>query len=98
MSVGVCVGPRIYCNCHVCTNISPSLFPALLSQEFDKCDFSAIRTHLDLQKALKKATQPQKENNPQAVLKARRKSKALEEARKYSFAGRPEPSQWYPRG
>ena len=51
-----------------------------------------------LQKALKKATQPQKENNPQAVLKARRKSKALEEARKYSFAGRPEPSQWYPRG
>ena len=51
-----------------------------------------------LQKALKKATAPQKENNPQAVLKARRKSKALEEARKYSFAGRPEPSQWYPRG
>ena len=51
-----------------------------------------------LQKAIKKATQPQKENNPQAVLKARRKSKALEEARKYSFAGRPEPSQWYPRG
>ena len=51
-----------------------------------------------LQKSLKKATQPQKENNPQAVLKARRKSKALEEARKYSFAGRPEPSQWYPRG
>ena len=26
------------------------------------------------------------------------KSKALEETRKYSFAGRPEPSQWYPRG
>ena len=51
-----------------------------------------------LQRSLKKATQPQKENNPAAVMKARRKSKALEEARKYSFAGRPEPSQWYPRG
>ena len=51
-----------------------------------------------LQKSLKKAAAPQKENNPAAVMKARRKSKALEEARKYSFAGRPEPSQWYPRG
>ena len=69
----------------------------------EKAGFNQATTELKkevgkLQKALKKATQPQKENNPQAVLKARRKSKALEEARKYSFAGRPEPSQWYPRG
>lgn len=69
----------------------------------EKAGFNQATTELQkevekLQKALKKATQPQKENNPQAVLKARRKSKALEEARKYSFAGRPEPSQWYPRG
>ena len=69
----------------------------------EKAGFNQATTELQkevekLQKSLKKATQPQKENNPQAVLKARRKSKALEEARKYSFAGRPEPSQWYPRG
>ena len=69
----------------------------------EKAGFNQATTELKreiekLQKAIKKATQPQKENNPQAVLKARRKSKALEEARKYSFAGRPEPSQWYPRG
>ena len=69
----------------------------------EKAGFNQATTELKkevekLQRSLKKATQPQKENNPQAVLKARRKSKALEEARKYSFAGRPEPSQWYPRG
>ena len=69
----------------------------------EKAGFTQATTELKresekLQKAIKKAAAPQKENNPQAVLKARRKSKALEEARKYSFAGRPEPSQWYPRG
>ena len=75
----------------------------LLLRKKEKAGFTQATVELKkevekLQKALKKATQPQKENNPQAVLKARRKSKALEEARKYSFAGRPEPSQWYPRG
>jgi len=36
-------------------HINISLPPPTPCQEFAKCDFSAIRTHLDLQKALKKA-------------------------------------------